>query len=57
MTGYTVHTGANKKFVSGWDRVFGPEDGANAQSGTEKKSAAKKPAAAKKDTGGKKKKK
>ena len=22
MTGYTVHTGASKKFVSGWDRVF-----------------------------------
>ena len=28
MTGYTVHTGASKKFVSGWDRVFsGPTDG------------------------------
>jgi hypothetical protein len=25
MTGYTVHTGASKKFVSGWDRVFGAE--------------------------------
>jgi hypothetical protein len=23
MTGYTVHTGASKKFVSGWDNVFG----------------------------------
>lgn len=22
MTGYTVHTGSNKKFTSGWDRVF-----------------------------------
>ncbi len=22
MTGYTVHTGASKKFVSGWDKVF-----------------------------------
>lgn len=22
MTGYTVHTGSSKKFVSGWDRVF-----------------------------------
>ena len=22
MTGYTVHTGASKKFVSGWDRIF-----------------------------------
>jgi hypothetical protein len=32
MTGYTVHTGTSKKFVSGWDKVFG-----NAQ---EKKSTA-----------------
>ncbi len=23
MTGYTVHTGTSKKFVSGWDKVFG----------------------------------
>lgn len=23
MTGYTVHTGASKKFVSGWDKIFG----------------------------------
>ncbi len=22
MTGYTVHTGSNKKFVSGWDQIF-----------------------------------
>lgn len=22
MTGYTVHTGATKKFVSGWDNIF-----------------------------------
>ncbi len=22
MTGYTVHTGASKKFVQGWDRIF-----------------------------------
>lgn len=22
MTGYTVHTGSNDKFSSGWDRVF-----------------------------------
>jgi hypothetical protein len=22
MTGYTVHTGASKKFVAGWDRIF-----------------------------------
>lgn len=23
MTGYTVHTGANEKFVAGWDKIFG----------------------------------
>jgi hypothetical protein len=38
MTGYTVHTGASKKFVSGWDRVFSgpiPESKAEAKkSGT-----------------------
>lgn len=28
MTGYTVHTGASKKFVSGWDRIFNEGDGA-----------------------------
>lgn len=22
MTGYTVHTGSNDKFSSGWDRIF-----------------------------------
>jgi len=22
MTGYTVHSGSNDKFSSGWDRVF-----------------------------------
>lgn len=22
MTGYTVHTGTNKKFSEGWERVF-----------------------------------
>lgn len=25
MTGYTVHTGASKKFVNGWDRIFSGE--------------------------------
>lgn len=23
MTGYTVHTGSNKKFAAGWEQVFG----------------------------------
>ena len=39
MTGYTVHTGSNDKFSSGWDRAF---------SGTPaKKSKAAKPTTAK----------
>ena len=29
MTGYTVHTGASKKFVSGWDRVFSGQPAEN----------------------------
>ena len=39
MTGYTVHTGSNEKFSSGWDGIFGNK--AN-------KSAAKKKAGKKK---------
>jgi hypothetical protein len=45
MTGYTVHTGSNQKFSSGWDRIF--------QSGPAKKS--KSPAQPKAKKGGKKK--
>ncbi len=26
MTGYTVHTGTSKKFVSGWDNIFSGDD-------------------------------
>lgn len=26
MTGYTVHTGTSKKFVSGWDHIFSGND-------------------------------
>lgn len=44
MTGYTVHTGASKKFVSGWDKVFG-----NAPS---EKAAGKSSAKSKGKTGG-----
>ena len=29
MTGYTVHTGTSKKFVSGWDRVFSGQPAEN----------------------------
>jgi len=53
MTGYTVHTGASKKFVSGWDRIFSDSKSAQAASGaTQKKSKSK----SKKSAGKKKKK-
>lgn len=41
MTGYTVHTGASKKFVSGWDRVFGETDSKPAAKKDKKKSGEK----------------
>ncbi|MEO1979362.1 MAG: hypothetical protein ABGZ23_10985 [Fuerstiella sp.] len=44
MTGYTVHTGTSKKFISGWDRVF---SGADAATETKGKSKKKKKAAKK----------
>ena len=49
MTGYTVHTGASKKFVSGWDRIFSGDE-ANTKSKSAAKSPAAKPAAQKKAT-------
>lgn len=42
MTGYTVHTGASKKFVAGWDHIF--TDGKSAKKKTKKKAAKKKAA-------------
>jgi len=48
MTGYTVHTGASKKFVTGWDRVFGKatkkasKPAESATKATAKKTAGKK---------------
>jgi len=43
MTGYTVHTGASKKFVSGWDKVFaGSTEAAAGGKGKAKKGAAAK---------------
>ena len=36
MTGYTVHTGSNQKFSSGWDRIF---DAAGPKKGTAKAAA------------------
>lgn len=48
MTGYTVHTGSSKKFISGWDRVF-------KKGGTTGKKKAAEPASEKSATTGKKK--
>jgi hypothetical protein len=42
MTGYTVHTGASKKFVSGWDRVFGGKASKKSAAGAAGKSVGKK---------------
>ena len=46
MTGYTVHTGTSKKFISGWDRVFGKakpgETGKGKSAGKPGKASAKK---------------
>ncbi len=39
MTGYTVHTGTSKKFVSGWDRVFSSKAETKAGGVSEQKSA------------------
>lgn len=49
MTGYTVHTGASKKFVDGWDSIFAdskPEK--KDKKKTTKASATKEPAAKRK---------
>lgn len=54
MTGYTVHTGASKKFVSGWDRIFSDGSG-EAKKKKKSKKAAK--AVSKAGSGRKKKKK
>lgn len=52
MTGYTVHTGASQKFVSGWDRVFGKATKKTAAAaGSQKKPAATKATAKKKSKG------
>jgi hypothetical protein len=59
MTGYTVHTGASRKFVSGWDKVFGsapPEKtgGKSAAKAGAKGSSVKKSSGAKAKKGKKK---
>jgi hypothetical protein len=42
MTGYTVHTGTSKKFVSGWDRVFEEKPQAEEKAATPKTKKSKK---------------
>lgn len=46
MTGYTVHTGSNEKFSTGWDQIF-KKSGRGQASGSRKKAPAKKKPAAK----------
>lgn len=41
MTGYTVHTGASKKFVSGWDNIFNKENAAEETAGKKAKAKPK----------------
>ncbi len=40
MTGYTVHTGTSKKFVSGWDRVFSGKTSSQSDKGAANKGKA-----------------
>ena len=50
MTGYRVNTGASKKFVAGWDSIFGDVKPSSSKKkdwkGKEKKGKGKKAAAA-----------
>jgi len=48
MTGYTVHTGSNKKFSKGWDQIFTAQP--QPKSAAKKSAAAKEQAAVKKST-------
>lgn len=49
MTGYTVHTGASKQFVSGWDRIFeAPEPAKKPKAATKTDTAPKEKAKKKK---------
>lgn len=51
MTGYTVHTGTSKKFVDGWDSVFGsPKEKKKAGSSKKKKKAGTKTEAKKRSS-------
>lgn len=53
MTGYTVHTGASKKFTEGWDNIFDKKKPAKKKPG--RKKASKKTTNAKAKAAGKKK--
>jgi len=53
MTGYTVHTGSNDKFASGWDQIFGGKPKRKAAPASAEKKTAAKAAPPKKDAGGK----
>jgi hypothetical protein len=43
MTGYTVHTGSNQKFVAGWDHIFqgagSPKKGTSTSGAVKKKAS------------------
>lgn len=52
MTGYTVHTGASKKFTEGWDNIFDKKSPGKKKATKKKKAGAK----AKAKSAGKKKK-
>lgn len=57
MTGYTVHTGSNQKFIAGWDHIFqgaGSTRKSASSSGAGKKKVASPPKAAKKKTAARK---
>jgi hypothetical protein len=45
MTGYTVHTGSNEQFSTGWDQIF-KKSRKSSGAGSKKKGATKKKSAA-----------
>jgi hypothetical protein len=48
VTGYTVHTGSNKKFAAGWEQIFGFRKKKKTSASDAKPSAARRTAQAKK---------
>lgn len=55
MTGYTVHTGATKKFTQGWDNIFEKNTSEEKPSGRKKAGRTAAAGAAKSKSAGKKK--